>query len=278
MKKLFTLFFSLLIFTGLNAQTVVFEEDFQNGMPSSFILVDNDGNTPASNVSFINDAWIVDQNFDDTTDLVAYSTSWYNPAGQSDDWMITPAIALPAGSISLSWDAKAQDPAFPDGYNVLLSTTGTNLSDFTVTLFSVASENAMWTSRTADLTAYAGQTVHIAFQNNSTDQFILLIDDIEITQAPVSVNEIKTEKPEVTLAPNPTSTVTKIQIGLSRNADVEIQLFDITGKVVKSIASRPMHSGLNSIQLNASDLESGVYFVRVKTDAGEAIRKLTVVK
>ena len=125
------LLFTALIVLGanfLNAQ--IFKEDFENGMPSTFTIIDNDGGTPATNVNWCTDAWVVRADFEFTTDNVAASVSWYSPAGTSDDYMITPAITIPAGTApSLIWNVKAQDGSFADGYEVIISTTGNTLAD-----------------------------------------------------------------------------------------------------------------------------------------------------
>lgn len=163
---------------------VVFSEDFTNGMPSNFVLVNNDGKTPASSVSYVNQAWVVRNESSTNTNKVAVSTSWYNPAGQSDDWMITPQITITTNNL-LKWRALARDASYPDGYQVLLSPTGdTALSSFTVTLFSINAENSTWTERGVSLVAYQGQTVRIAFRNNSNDKYLLFVDDIQIYEAP----------------------------------------------------------------------------------------------
>ena len=169
MKKIL-LFASMASVLSVNAQ--IFSEDFANGIPSTFTLIDNDGLTPAQNVSFVNDAWV--ENNGNAT-----STSWYSPAGTSDDWMITPGISVASAGTFLLWDAVAQDASYPDGYEVKISTTGNTMADFTSpAVFSTAGENPSWTTRNVNLDAYMGQTIYVAFINNSNDQFLLRVDNI----------------------------------------------------------------------------------------------------
>ncbi len=185
MKKIsFLLFLIVLGIQSVNSQ-VVFSESFTSGMPSNFVLVNNDGKTPASSVSYVNNAWVVRNESTSNSNKVAVSTSWYNPAGASDDWMITPQITVGNNNM-LKWRARALDSSYPDGYQVLLSPTGdTALSSFNVTLFSTNAENSQWTTRGVSLVPYNGQTVRIAFRNNSNDKFLLQVDDIEVSVAPV---------------------------------------------------------------------------------------------
>ncbi len=163
-----------------NAQ-IILSENFNNGIPSSFTLIDNDGLTPNSAVAYIDNAWVARAASQGSSDSVAMSTSWYNPVGRADDWLITPQLSLGTASI-VSWRALAVDGDFPDGYQVLVSTTGTAVSDFQDTVLVVNEENATWTSRSLDLDAlgFSNTNVYIAFRNNSQDKFLLAIDDIVV--------------------------------------------------------------------------------------------------
>jgi hypothetical protein len=198
MKKLLP-FILLLAFAGsVSGQlNVVFYEDFSNGMPADFTLVDVDGKTPATNINWFpaNTAWAVINTSFSTE--AALSISWYNPVGASDDWMITPAIDIPALSsmenkFLLSWYARAQDAQYPDGYEVYVSTTGNQPANFTQKIFSTVGENSSGITRSADLSSFENQTIYLAFRNNSNDKFILIIDDIAVAEtAPYDVAGIR---------------------------------------------------------------------------------------
>ena len=150
--------------------------------PTDMLLFNVDNRTPAGTVAYINEAWEVREDFNfDVAQCGAFSTSWYSPAGQADDWMWTPAISVPTGA-QLSWRAVAYDPAYPDGYEVRVldePPTTANLLD-SIVVFSTAAEASAWTPHSVSLSAYAGQSIHIGFRNNSTDKFVLVVDDVEV--------------------------------------------------------------------------------------------------
>ena len=184
MKKLLlsALAMSALITTS-SAQ--IFFEDFNAGMPGSWTLHDVDGNTPNANVNALTAAWNAPFALDGRD--AALSTSWFTPAGTADDWMVTPAISLPSTSnqITLEWLAQAPDASYPDGLEVYISTTGTSVGDFSgspVYNTTTAGEAQSWTLRSVNLTSYAGQTIYIAFRNNSTDDYILGVDDVTVRE------------------------------------------------------------------------------------------------
>ncbi len=172
------------------AGDTLFFDDFQTAdFSMGWTLIDVDAQVPNRNVAFVNDAWVVLDNFDGGAggNLAAYSNSWYAPPGQADDWMVSPQVMIGANA-QLQWRARAQDPAFPDGYEVLISTAGPAVADFTdPPVFTIANEEATgeYVFRTVDLApTYANQMIYVAFRNNSNDQFILLVDDVALVDFP----------------------------------------------------------------------------------------------
>ena len=142
------------------------------GVTSCWQLIDNDDD--ANN-------WVIDE-------LSSYAHGGthvlYNrySSTQEDNWAISPAIAIPsnASDINLSWWANIRSAAYPETYEVLISTTGSSsLSSFTM-VFSDTDSVATYKKRMVSLAAYAGQTINVAFRYRSTDQFYLYIDDIRI--------------------------------------------------------------------------------------------------
>ena len=160
---------------------VYYFEDFQNGMPTNMTLYNLDGLTPNSNVAWATDAWNIVENPDLAGDSIAVSNSWYTPAGTANDWIVTPAISIGATAM-LEWDIKAQDPTYPDGYEVRISTTGPTTASLNTVLYSTPSALPTWETLSVNLTAlgYANQTIWIAFRNNSSDQYLLFLDDIKV--------------------------------------------------------------------------------------------------
>lgn len=116
-------------------------------------------------------------------DTFAVSTSWLLPVGTANAWMITPLINnITSGSV-LTWEAMAPDASNADGYEVYISTTTNSIvsvSDFSSKLSTIISEQNNWTAHGLSLAAFAGQSIRIAFKNNSTDKYQLWLDDIVV--------------------------------------------------------------------------------------------------
>ena len=180
-------------FSKALGDTLVYE-NFESGTwPANWQRLNVDGRPAAAsvNATFGSEAWVTTTEATGVTNQVAASTSWLSPVGTANRWMVSEPIVL-NGAYKMSWSSMARDPQFPDGYEVRLSTdhsstitNGNVLSKFSNVLFSVdADQTTGLESHNVSLADYQGDTVRIAFRNNSTDMFVLLIDDILVYRIP----------------------------------------------------------------------------------------------
>jgi len=252
--------FAITSFTAAS-QTEIFNEDFESGSPVAFTIVDNDGLTPNAATSHFTEAWTQLPDPMDTTDTVMGSTSYFEPIGSADRWLITPALALSSYGNFFYWEARSHDPSYPDDYKVLVSTTDTQLSSFTDTIALVEEEFATWFPRVVDLSenGYNNETIYVAFVNTTNDGFALYVDDIRAEiEDPVGINELAGVA--VTVYPNPVSDVLKIETAANIQS---LELISLNGSVLKSTDSN---------EINVASLLSGSYFVKITTDQGTVVR------
>jgi len=178
---------STLLLAGASFSQVIFSEDFDAGLtlPAGWGQYNVDNLTPATNVNYMGtSAWIARANSVTAVGNHMVSTSWYTPAGTSNDWLTTPGIAVPAsGTYTFSFDAMAPDATYLDGFKVYVSTTGNTVADFVAApvLTQPAAANT-YTGYTISLAAYAGQTVYVGIQNYSNDMFLLFVDNVVARQ------------------------------------------------------------------------------------------------
>jgi hypothetical protein len=184
MKRIITLF--LLGFLCHQAQSqVLWSTDFESGTLAPMTAVDVDGRTVAPQVAtFAGPTWTIVQQTE--TNKMVLSTSWFAPPGAADDWLILPALTITDTNTFLFWEAYSPDVNFRDGYQVRISTTDDQVASFTSTLTTVTAEETTLKKRAANLDAYIGQTIHIAFRNNSNDKYLLFMDNISVLQLPAN--------------------------------------------------------------------------------------------
>ena len=174
-----------------NINVVFFEDNFDDGDISDWTTIDNDGDG--------ND-W-TDYQYGQSSDLSAQagahsidysmtSASWEGGTALTpDNWLISPSVDLTSasGTTFLEWYVAGQDQTWAsEVYRVLVSTTGTAISDFSEvyadeTVQAAGPDGNDYWKRTVDLSAYNGQTIHVAFQHhNVTDMFRINLDDVQI--------------------------------------------------------------------------------------------------
>ncbi len=254
MRILYLFIFLFSILTTFS-QTIVFSENFQNGIPPTFTIVDNDGNTPALAVSEYINAWIAIQDPNNLSDTIAASTSYFSPQDTASRWLITPPILLGSFGNYFSWEARSHDPSYPDDYLVLVSTTDNQLASFTDTIGFVIEESFEWAYREVDLSdeGYDNQTIYIAFVNKTYDGFKLYLDDFEARKEDVT-QVLMNEMNKVIAYPNPATD----KISFTNSSSIE----KIT---ILSAAGTLMLTTANST-IDLSDFPSGIYFARIASN------------
>ncbi len=178
---------------------VFYAEDFEEGLPSDWILIDADGDGK-------NWTSLVGSNpnnilgHDDSVGFLT-SASYDASALTPDNYAFTPAIKLAAGENKVSAWLNAQDASWPAetfGIGVSLvnpatltaSTVAANttmLNQWTMTAAPARPGNVSprvqgtWYQYTVDLSAYENKTVYIFFRHfDCTDMFRLNLDDVQV--------------------------------------------------------------------------------------------------
>jgi len=78
--------------------------------------------------------------------------------------------------------------------------------------------------------------------------------------------------------PNPFNPVTKINYELPKDVKVEIKVYDISGREIKSLVNELKSAGYHTIEFNGSGLSSGIYFYTIKADGFLKTLKMSLVK
>ncbi len=251
---IFTLAFASITFS----QTEILNENFDSGIPATWTLIDVDQQLPNAAVSEYTNAWIAKPDPDSLANIAVSSTSYYNPVGKADKWLITPAVTLGMYGNFLTFKAKSYDPSFPDNYKILIS-TGNQIADFMDTVALIVQETPYWIDREFSLNtnpAFNGQTVYIAFVNTTNDGYALFLDDI-IVRKEDPLNVMKPEMASIRISPNPTTDYLNIK---SDEVVTAYQIISMDGKVVQN-------SKLDASQkIQVSLLQPGVYFVKLNVN------------
>ena len=234
--------------------------------------------------------------------LINYTSTGTSSAagsGTISNWLITPVINVQNGDVvtfytRIGKNTTTADPnaSFADRLQLRMSTVGstsvnptggsTGLGDFTTLLDDVNPNLTLtgyptsWATgmRTVTISGLTGPTaVKFGFRyfvtsggpsGNNSD--IIGIDSFSVDRSVASTQSFFANN--FSIYPNPANNVLNLSVknGLSIN---EITMVDINGRTVKTINN----SFDSEMEINVSDLTSGVYMLNVKTEDGVATSK-----
>lgn len=128
---------------------------------------------------------------------------------------------------------------------------------------------------------YKGSIDEVRFYNFAlTDQQISGIYEVE--KPVISSNELKEEYPNQILLhqnyPNPFNPSTRIMVQLPAKQTVELNVFDMSGRLIQNLASGSLAAGLHTFDFDGSNLASGIYIYQLKTNQSIQTKKLTLIK
>ena len=82
---------------------------------------------------------------------------------------------------------------------------------------------------------------------------------------------------------NPVSNSTTILFSIPQSRNVSIQVFDLSGRLITTLANQKMQAGNHQLTWNANDengnaVSSGIYLLRLNTGSYSETKKLSVIK
>lgn len=99
---------------------------------------------------------------------------------------------------------------------------------------------------------------------------------------PFGIQTISSEIPESFSLeqnyPNPFNPNTKIKFTIAQRRQVELKIFDITGREAAALVSQQLNPGTYEYDWNASKLPSGVYFYRLTSGEFSSSKKMILIK
>ncbi len=217
---------------------------------------------------------------DGTDEIIAYrpDTGTINGA----KWSGTGFTSM--GALKTSWGTSATDPV---KYRLLTGDLDHNgLKD--VVLFKADGGN--WYSGISDGTSIVSTfTGRTNFGNSlDTERYSPLLFDVGLYQGggivyfgiedPPIVDGTTPRAPTFTLSPNPGRGEVAIQLHLPATTQVDMAVYDVTGKRVAALLSGVHTVGTHSITWNARNLPAGVYFCRVTAQGKALTQKLVLLK
>lgn len=163
--------------TPCYAQALPFTEAFETDSPTlgCWSIFNLDGNS---------NYWALSASYNHTIDGATSVRHSYGPSGtQEDGWLVSPALIIPAaGAAELSFWSYNSFPTFYGKNSVLVSTGSRIPADNEYTeIWTPATVVSAWEETVLDLSAFAGETIYIAFRYEGDDAHTWYIDDVSVS-------------------------------------------------------------------------------------------------
>ncbi|NTW33019.1 MAG: T9SS type A sorting domain-containing protein [Bacteroidetes bacterium] len=195
----------------------------------------------------------------------AISASYNGTALTPDNYLITPRFNINNSQLVFKYWVATEAYDYPaENYSIMVSTTGTAPANFTeVFSETLTVADTAWSERTIPLSTYNGN-IYIAFRHHDvTDMVLMKIDDVSLDMG-TSINENQFEN-NINVFPNPVKESLNI---VSNEKVISVNIMNIMGQLVES---EMPNSAVFTV--NTSNLETGVYFVKLQTAKGIILKK-----
>ena len=259
--KILYCFLFLSLYNFSIAQTTVLSEDFNNGFPAGWQLINDDQGIPYNNnsVNFITDAFVMAEDYDSTGigDSILVATSWLDPIVDANDFLILPSVTLGPSGNYIYFEIKSIDQSYPDGIQLLY--TFNDLSVDTIMssgiLFDTIAAPPYWTQFAVDLDTLGleNQSVRFVFRHYGNDQFILGLDNIRIDINDPSFIPNKLIE-NISIYPNPSNGSFNIQ-GINNTESYKI--FNLHGQLLQN------GTVIDNVQ---TSLNKGIYLLEIRSE------------
>jgi serine protease AprX len=105
----------------------------------------------------------------------------------------------------------------------------------------------------------------------------MYIDDIVISVA-TGVEQLVLNNLNLTIAPNPFANETKMSFYLIQPAHVTIDITDVLGRKLKTIANEQMNANVHEFNItnNQSEFQNGIYFLRINIGGVQKVERLII--
>ena len=236
--------------------TFPFIENFEPTSPTRTCWSFEDANNDGSTFQFMA--------YDDVN--LGVAVYFYNASSAANDWLISPEMTLPADA-HVGYNYACAGASYPEQYSVWIIPQGGTTASAVNVLPTQTVTNSNAATNSVDISAYAGQTVRIAFKvESAADMYYLYFDDFAVTEG-VGINDVENN---VSIYPNPATEV----LNVNANSNIQsVEVLNIMGQTIQSYSAND-----NNTQINISNLANGVYMVKINTENGVVNQKFTVAR
>ena len=210
----------------------------------------------------------------------------YDANVEQDEFIVSPAISIGEGEATLE---------FYVGYNsqwssnaniklMLVTNDGNNWDE--IWNYNITTTNWEWNKFEVDMTPYSNNSdIKLAWEYTGKDGDFVGLDNVKLTgykYVTDIVHEVENMIPTKYLLsqnyPNPFNPSTVIEFAIPEKSDVNLIVFNSIGEEVTKLVNQEMIAGYHSVNFDASNLSSGIYFYRISAGSFTKTNKMLLIK
>lgn len=122
---------------------------------------------------------------------------------------------------------------------------------------------------------------------DTTGDFMTIITNVDTTKEFTVYYRIATACEEgkpagrfelLSPAPNPSQKGVVIKYGLARKSDINLALYDVSGRLVKTLCSGVQEKGYHAVNIREDEFARGIYFIKMRAGEYKGTRKLVLMR
>ena len=143
-------------------------------------------------------------------------------------------------------------------------------------------QNNAWQQFNFDLTPFQAGAMSIDrvvffFDQGMVNWDTYYIDDIELSSAPVYINDINTRFFDFSVYPNPLNNESTVNFSIKERSFIKLELLDMQGKTVSVLMDKFLNPNKYSVKLY-SKLPNGVYLLKASVNESVVTKKVSINK
>ena len=195
-----------------------------------------------------------------------------NPYGEG---VYRAATGIKGNNVFLGPTQKGATPPFGKLYSFSMtdSTIGTYLPDLAPPLGNITALPLYSTTDSTFIYTFGGYDGAASSANVWMYKYKSLVVGTSTQTSEVPSNYLLSQN-----YPNPFNPVTKISYALPKSGFISLKVYDMLGKEVATLVNEQKTAGTYSVDFNASQFSSGVYFYKIVTNGFSDIKRMVLIK
>ncbi|MCF8460853.1 MAG: zinc-dependent metalloprotease [Flavobacteriales bacterium] len=157
-----------------------------------------------------------------------------------------------------------------------LSLTGAGLETAAPQTTPFVPIETQWNQEVVNIPAsYLDDDFRFRFVFTSNGNNRVFLDDINIDLT-ADIEDSWLTASDISIYPNPTSEVLNVNFTLNESSEIGFSIVDVLGKTLLSVPEKDVVSGSNNFQFDVDALESGVYFLQIKSSGIKSTKRFII--